>query len=322
MELSKYITQALLALKNEHVSVIVFQTSSYSHIFFMQLFESIKQQMPCDVKIIDSNVSEFSYKSQLETSFLGMQCIYVMPDISGLKAKQKDDMIHYLMSYQGPHKVIMFVDEKVVVEKHTHIEVLHLKDKYFFQDAKNLWTSQDTQEMQKTAFFLHEIYKVKNSFTLDELCFLKNYQNLITHDTKEFYASWITRLVIPDTSLFTLSQFFFEKKEEHFFKLWLVIKPLYADMFWIAFWSDQLYRAYFFIAFTQQENFTAVKQVSFGLSFVFMKQSYKQYQLQELQRCHQALYGIDTALKNGGNSYQIDQLFVDFFVGMYKNNQN
>jgi hypothetical protein len=319
MEHSKYITQAVAALQNQSTSVIVFQAAAYSHIFFMQLFEYLKNQQSIDYKTIDIQSGDFAFKSQLSTSFLGMECTYSLGDTTTLKPKLKDDLVHYLQGYQGPHKVIMFVDEKTKMNQSANLIVLAMKDKYFAQDAKSLWESKDSKQVQKTALFLHEVYKIKNSFTLDELCLLKNYQDLISGDAKEFYASWITRLVIPDTSLFTLSQLLFEKKEEAFFRLWLEIKPLYADMFWIAFWSDQLYRSYFFIAFTQQENFAAVKQVSFGLSFAFMKQSYKQYQLDELQRFHQAFYAIDTALKNGGNSYQIDQIYVDFFAGKFKN---
>lgn len=318
MELSQFIKNSSNLLEQSDNSVIVFHGATYSHIFFMQFFDRIKTEYSLDLKTIDIQAGDFLFKSQLETSFLGMQCLYWLGDTSGLKAKQKDDLINYLVAYSGPHKVIMFVDAKTEIGKSKHLTVVSMKEKYFFEDAKNLWITSDLKEAQKSAAFLHQLYKIKNSFTLDELYLLKNYQDLITADSKEFYESWVTRLVIPDTSLFTLSQLLFEKKEEAFFRLWLQIKPLYADMFWISFWSDQLYRSYFFIAFTQEENFAAVKQVSFGLSFSFMKQSYKQYQLFELQHFHEALFVVDTALKNGGNSYQIDQLYIDFFAGKFK----
>ena len=318
MELSKYIKDAVKLLEQSDSSVVIFQGAVYSHLFFMQLFDSIKPQLSVDFKTIDIQSSDFGFKSQLATSFLGMHCVYWLGDASGLKAKQKDDLMQYLAGYSGPHKVMIFVDAKTEVKQSADLTVVIMKDKYFFDDAKSLWATTDLKEAQKTASFLQHIYKVKNSFTLDELYSLKNYQDLITADSKEFYESWVTRLVIPDTSLFTLSQLLFEKKEEAFFRLWLQVKPLYAEMFWISFWSDQLYRSYFYIAFTQEENFAAVKQVSFGLSFSFMKQSYKQYKLDELQKFHEALYAVDSSLKNGGNSYQIDQLYVDFFVGKFK----
>lgn len=318
MELSEYIKNAAKLLEQADISVIVFQGPAYSHSFFMQMLESFKVGLTVDLKTIDIQSGDFGFKSQLGTSFLGMHCIYWLGDTSGLKVKQKDDLMQYLAAYTGPHKVIVFVDSKTEIAKTQHLVVIAMKDKYFFEDAKKMWISQDLRATQKTAVFLHQLYKVKNSFTLDELYLLKNYQELITAESQEFYESWATRLVVPDTSLFTLSQLLFEKKEEAFFRLWLQVKSLYAEMFWISFWSDQLYRAYFFIAFTQEENFAAVKQVSFGLSFSFMKQTYKQYKLYELQKFHEALYAVDSSLKNGGSSYQIDQLYIEFFSGKFK----
>ncbi len=318
MELSKYIKDASNLLEQADTSVTVFQGAVYSPIFFMKIFDRLKAELTVDFKTIDIQSGDFGFKSQLATSFLGMHCVYWLGDASTLKAKQKDDLLQYLAAYQGLHKVIVFVDTKTEVARSLHITIVTMKDKYFFEDAKSLWLTEDLKEAQTIATFLQQIYKIKNSFTLDELSLLKNYQDLITYDSKEFYESWVTRLVIPDTSLFTLSQFLFEKKEDAFFRLWLQIKPLYSEMFWISFWSDQLYRSYFFIALTQEENFAAVKQVSFGLSFSFMKQSYKQYKINELQSFHEALYAVDSSLKNGGSSYQIDQLYIDFFVGKFK----
>ena len=318
MELSEFIKKASTILAQDDCSVIVFQGATYPHLFFTQFVDTIKSQENCDLKIIDIQSNDFAFKSQLATSFLGMSCVYWLADGSSLKAKQKEDLIQYLVNYQGPHKVMVFFDAKTSFTAQKNLSLVMLKDRYFFDDAKALWAVSDVEQAQKIAFFLNQIYKAKTSFLLDELCQLKNYQDLLGADSKIFYQSWISRLVVADSSLFTLSQLFFEKKEKSFFQAWLQIKPLYSDMFWVSFWSDQAYRSYFFIRFTQEENYAAAKQVSFGLSFSFLKQTYKLYQLNELQRFHEAMYEIDTALKNGGNSYQLDQIYIDFFVGKFK----
>lgn len=318
MELSQFIKNPALFLKQSESSVLIFQGSSYSHIFFMQFFDRIKNSSSLDFKIIDIEQGDFAYKSQLETSFLGLECIYWLGDISGLKTKQKDDLLKYIKNYKGPHKIIVFVDVKIQLSQNEFVTVVTMKDKYFFDDAKSLWATQDFEQAQKVVAYLQQLYKIKNSYSLNELFLLKNYQDFMITDAKKFFESWVTRLVLLDTSLFTLSQLLFEKKEDAFFRLWFTIKSLYSEMFWISFWSDQLYRSYFFIAFTQEENFAAVKQVSFGLSFSFMKQSYKQYQLTELQNFHRAIFAVDTSLKNGGSFYQIDQLYIDFFANKFK----
>lgn len=320
MELSEFIKKAPSIIENDETSVVLIQGTVYPHLFFTQFFDSLKSQVSCDIKMIDIQTNDFNFKSQLSTSFLGMSCVYWLADASSLKLQQKDDVIKYLMNYQGPHTVIAFFDTKTSLEQQKHISLVTIKDKYFFDDAKLLWSTYDFEQSKKIVFFLHQIYKFKNSYVLDELFLLKNYQDLLGADSnsKTFYQSWIARLVETDTSLFTLSQLFFEKKEKDFLSLWLQIKPLYSDMFWVSYWSDQVYRAYFFIRFTNAENYAAAKQCSFGLPFSFLKQTYKIYQLHELQGFHQAMYTIDIALKNGGNSYEIDQLYIKFFGNKFK----
>jgi len=318
MELPHFLKNITNSLLESEKSVFIFQGSTYSQLFFTQLYKSIKNEIPCDIKTIDIQVSDFSFKSQLSTSFLGMDCVYWLADASSLKIKQKNELVSFLISYEGPHKVIIFFDSKTKLPKQENISIVSLKDRYFLDDTKVLWMTDDVKKAQKNATFIRDIYKIKNSYSLDELFLLKNYQDVVSLDIKNFYESWIARLVVPDTSLFLLSQLLFEKKEKSFFELWLKIKSLYSEMFWIAFWSDQLYKSYFFIAYNQEKNYIAVKQVSFGLSFSFMKQSWKQYQLNEIKSFHHALYAIDTSLKNGGNSYQIDKLYIQFFTGNFK----
>lgn len=306
-------------LQESDQSVFIFTGSLYPHTFLMDLFDRIEKIVAVDIQSLDIQSSgDVSYKANLETTFLGMQCVYWLGDLSALKAKQKDGFLDYIMHYQGPHKILLFLDGKFEIPNKKNIIGIAFKDKYFLEDAKNVFITQDLQQAQNNALFLQQMYKIKPSYSLDELFLVKNYQNLITTDSKEFYTSWITRLVTPESSLFTLSQLFFEKKEQHFLNMWLQVKSLYADMFWISFWSDQIYRAYFFITFTQEENFAAAKQVSFGLSFSFLKQTYKQYELQELRNVHQALFVVDTALKNGGTMYQIDQVLLEFLAGKFK----
>lgn len=319
MEFSQFIKNPIQFLEESKYSVIIFQSSSYSHVFFMQLLNRIKNSSSLDFKTIDmQQTGDFTYKSQLETSFLGMGCLYWLGDVSGLKTKQKDDLLKYIHVYQGPHKILFFIDLKVQLPQSQLIMLVKIKDTYFFDDAKNLWPTQNFEQAQKAAVYLQRLYKIKNSYSLHELFLLKNYQDFITADTQEFFELWLTRLIVPDSSLFILSQLLFEKKEDEFFRLWFTMQSLYSEMFWISFWSDQMYRSYFFIAFTQQQNFAAAKQVSFGLSFSFIKQTYKQYHLAELQNFHSAIFTVDTALKNGGNLYQIDQLYIDFFANKFR----
>ena len=75
--------------------------------------------------------SDFVFKSQLSTSFLGMSCLYWLSDASSLKAKQKEDFIQFLMNYKGPHKVMVFFDTKTSIAASKSISLVEIKDRYF-----------------------------------------------------------------------------------------------------------------------------------------------------------------------------------------------
>ncbi|MGZ6254748.1 MAG: hypothetical protein ACXWL5_02080 [Candidatus Chromulinivorax sp.] len=316
MEFTQFFKTISSFLEQSDKSILIFTGSVYPHLFFTQLFEEFKKTVAFEIKCIDVQADVALYKVQLSTSFLGMSCLYWLGNLTVVKGKQKDDLFAFLKNYDGPHKIILFLDNLSFEQQ--HIMHIPLKDAYFLQDAKTFCGSLNLQQVSKVAFFLQQIYKIKNSYTLDELCFMMQYQHTVPADAKEFYQTWINRLVVPESSLFTLSQLFFEKKAEQFFTMWFSIKDMYGEIFWVSYWSEQLYKAYFFIRFTQDQNFAAAKQMSFGLPFSFMKTTYKQYQLDELQRAHDKLFFIDCALKNGGNNYLIDQWYVDFFEDQFK----
>ena len=313
MEFHTFLKNAPDALSKDNNSVVIFQGNSYPRLFFTNFFQKISSKLSDELKTIDVQVGDCSLQSQLSTTFLGITCTYWLGDCSVLKGKQKEKLASFLMNYQGPHKVIAFFDNKTALKKNDYLSLIPLQDSYGFDDVKSLFSSLDVKEAQKTAYFLNKMYKKKRNFSLDEIYLLQGYQALLGNDLQAFCDTWMQRLVVADQSLFTLSQLFFERQEKQFFKMWLTIKPLYADMFWVSFWSEQIYRAYFFIYFSNIRDYQSAKKVSFGLPFSFMKYSFQQHRLKELHNMHTQVYMVDDSLKNGGHSYKIDQLFMQFF---------
>ena len=70
-----------------------------------------------------------------------------------------------------------------------------------------------------------------------------------------FIDTWLDAFIVPETSLFTLSQHFFARSPQKFLSVWKAIAPSYAEQFWIAFWSEQLWRAYHVVDCLQQSRF-------------------------------------------------------------------
>jgi hypothetical protein len=311
MELSQFIKQSVQHFDNPSLFVFVFKGSVYPHIFFSHLFDLLAEKLSYEQKFLD--LQESSWKAQLSTSFLGMSCIYWLSDLTVLKPKQKEELLLFLQEYQGPHKIILFGDAKTEVSCKKNGMMIVCPDKIFYDDAKHFLSAKDLSQASQQAVFLQKIYKVKTYFSLDELYSVQEYASLVPEDASEFYDRWMSRLVVPETSLFQLSQLLFEKNEEKFFALWLLMKDLYTPMFWVSFWSDQMYKAYFYIEFFSNNNSARTKAMSFGLPFSFIKYGYKNYKLDEIQKFHQALFKVDTVLKQGSNEYILDAVLAQFF---------
>ena len=98
-----------------------------------------------------------------------------------------------------------------------------------------------------------------------------------------------------------MAQLFFEKKADLFFVKWHQVRGYYSDQFWTVFFSDQLFKAYFFVK-AQGRVDPAHKQMTYGLPFSFLKHDWKLYQFENLQQAHKQMYDIDIALKTGGSS--------------------
>lgn len=92
----------------------------------------------------------------------------------------------------------------------------------------------------------------------------------------------------------------------------------YPAQFWIAFWSEQLVKAYGFVLYSQQKNYSAAKKISYRLPFSFTKTDWKKIDQHELVRAHHFLYFYDFHIKNGGTDRMFDLFYSNFFTGFYK----
>lgn len=315
MQLSVCLQQFSEILQQEHNYVLLFQGIEYPPLFFSYFVQQyLTDNSDYMYQQIDTaNLSEAQIQSQLVTTFLGQKCIYWFGNCSSLKPKQKEFWIKYFSEYTGPHKIIAFFDDKIKINE-KHVNLIEIKKQYTFDDVKSLFAQIADVSPAKMAFFLSKIYRIKKSFSLDELFLLKDYVGVMGAKSEDFYKLWLNRLVVADESLYTLSQLFFEKKKHQFFDLWFQMKESYSEMFWVSFWSEQLYKAYFFIVFTKAKKFTEAKKVSFGLPFQFMKQTYAQCRLKDLSFLHQKIYQVDLDLKTGGSSYSLDKFLLDVFA--------
>ncbi len=294
---------------------IYFNGKQYPHLFCSQLFFTLKKknifsEFPTRL-LLDSPEGVAS----LHQSFLGKQLIYWLGDVSDsiYDKKKKKALSVDLFSYSGPHTLVFFVNGEVSLSRRgiaVGVEIpdqIHreLFEKVLFFFGKN--THKTKKEL------IDVIFEQSPTIPLESACRLIDYIDVVSVKSKETFRQYLMQLVKPTTSLFTLSEHFFAKREKEFFELWKTMQDTYSPLFWIIFWSEQIWRAHFVITFLNDNNITQARSMSRRLPFSFIKTLWKKYSLLELAAAHNFLYKADYAAKTGSTFCTLDLFFANHF---------
>lgn len=303
--------------------VIYFKGNNYSFLFFSLLFKKINIINNKSIKFIDIIDGELnSIKSHTEQTFLGTASFYWLGNISEFGDKKSKDMLEYLHVYQGPNILGAFINQDLI-----NADINQYQDKYVIEcdDIRDitqlkkfliLWP----EASHKTILlFMQKALLKYNKLSLDQLCMLVNYSIVIGSKSNDFLENWADKILVPDYSLFQLSKFFFAKDAISFFKYWNLIEHDYAPVFWVSFWSEQIFRALNFIVLQKNGKNVEAKQMAFKLPFSFIQQDWKKISHIELHNAHQFIYLTDYNLKNGCSEILLDLFYAKFFTGNFKN---
>lgn len=286
----------------------------YPVYFFSQLLQSGSSELPPIQKITVDQENEQAVIGQLTTTFLGQTSLFWITNLPGLPTQKKKEFVTFLTRYSGPHTVVVCVDEKGVKQvsntKIVQVEIPTVLTSKQVQVVCSLLYPTAAQALYKK--IVASGIRLERS-SLDTICMVLSYFRLIGGSVDEFKREWYSKLIAPETSLFTLSTHFFARKQQPFFTLWLQVKDDYAPQFWIAFWSDQLIKAYGYVLYSQQNNHLAAKKMGYRLPFSFMKTDWKKHSLKKLAATHDQLYALDFHMKNGGTD-QFELLYAQFFT--------
>ena len=286
----------------------------YPLIFFSFLMKKLKEVVPFEIEIINLNSKDLlGIKSKLATTFLGQKKLYWLEDISSLKSKDRAKWVDYIKNYNGPNLLGFFSDDAVKLGKRKNVAVTQIDnfvDQRMFLKMVEFSSKPLTKSLAK---IFSDFFAAHKKITLDTACMLMNYAFLVGRQHKEFCEKWINKIIIPEKSLFTLSQYFFDRNPKSFLKLWGDLQDDYSDQFWITFWSEQIWRSCNVVKFIKARNMPEARKVSFRLPFSFMQRSWRNFTVDELTNAHSFLYSIDYSLKNGGDSFSLDLFYSKFF---------
>lgn len=290
----------------------------YPLLFFSLLFNKCISRQNRSIIYLDLTASADDLFAQLETSFLGMSKIYFLGFLDELSKNVLDKWANYIQTYQGPNQLLYISCHDVPFIKSSHIRIEVTEDALSKKGFIELFTYFVKKPQQADFDYIDKIYAKTGALGLDVACMILHYMQVTGSKKHEFLQSWIDGIVIPDYSLFNLSQYLFAKETTSFLNYWRHMKMSYTEQFWIAFWSEQLWRAAYYCKYMQEGKFREAKTVAYRLPFSFLQKEYKKYSFLELSNAHDWLYTLDYDLKNGSSETGLDLFFYSFFAHDYK----
>lgn len=299
--------------------LILFQGSGdYPLLFFSFLIKKLKSQKIITETINLSQEDSATVKARLETSFLGLPVFYWLRNVTDLPAQKRVHWLDYIQQYNGSNTIACFIDKTQPLQLSNKELVITMPSKVDQALFIALMKFFDRPLSKRNMQIITTLYKRNEALTLDSACILMYYLTMVGASINHFMNDWLDALVVPEKSLFLLSQYFFAKDSQQFFKRWSTIVHDYMPAFWSSFWSEQIWRACNFVKLTRNKKNAEAKNIGFRLPFAFLRRDWQQYTCTELSNAHQFIYAMDFRLKNGGIPFSFDLFYAKFFLNEFK----
>lgn len=289
--------------------VVCFSHKTYPVLFFSHFHRTVS--VLTTVQMVDTATLSFAeIQTQCLMSFLGMQHILWLGNLSDLESKKQQQLLDFCATYTGPHTLWFFYAGE---GSSTGCKTIPLPQTISFAEYQALATLWYPQLARSISSF-KDLF-IEDAVDLEFAVMLMQYHVVVGKHVDLFIDQWAGKLSQSEQSLFTLTTYFFSKQVTPFFRLWKTIEPEYPAVFWSTFWSEQLFRAACVIEAMKANNAPLAKKMAFRLPFSFMQKDYKRVTLGELQIAHQFMYDYDVHVKNNGTVEFLDIMFSSFFTG-------
>jgi len=292
--------------------------------FFLSMLSSFLEKkigktiQNCNTESVD----EAKIIAMLSCSFLGMKSTYWLKRMHSLDVKKRSFWIDYFSDYNGVNSIIICLKEfsKKSNDQMQFIELNVITDLQemaafisFFIPELSLYQVKDVAR---------ELFKRRKSISLDMASLVVKFLHAIGFDMVVLRA-WLDDSLLHEQSLFSLSGYFFNKDMHSFFRSWQACSVKYPEIFWVSYWFDILWRAYYYISYMQNGESTAAKKIGVRLPFSFIQRDWQFVQLDELKNAITLLSTIDADLKSGMQiSYGAFEVFFLQFFYARKNRIN
>lgn len=306
------------ALLDKAPIIFLRANQEYPLLFCSLSIAKLKKTTSTRIEALDIQASDQGRISLLaSTTFLGMKSCYWLYNVSGADAQQKKALHQFFSTYRGPNTLIFFALSSSFTINSKHVLVIDIPDtctKELFLDIARFI---DVAAMDSMRLFAQQLFSTTKDIPLDTACRLINYVILLGTHQAVFIKHWLSYFLDAERSLFTLSHYLFAKQEKAFFIAWQDSMPEYSDMFWVSFWSEQLWRATTYIQLMRMNNRVEAEKVAYRLPFAFKNRGWLTWQASELIAAHSFVSSTDTVLKNGGNIFSLELFYSKLFAGHF-----
>lgn len=296
---------------------ICFRSEEFSPVFFNALWAHLEKNnlLPFPKTRLDlSTTDKKTLLATLNQSILGNCAIFWLSNISadGID-KGKAELIPYFLNYQGPHHLMYFLSKDAKAAPTKDVLVIDIPGNIDLSTLESLFTFFKQDLPLKKIDLLKRMFKENKTLPLDTACLIINYLELINVKNVDEFSGYLAHITQTQPSLNLLSEYFFTVNPPKFFSLWSEVEKEYPEMFWIAFWSEQLWKANHVIGYLNKNDFVNAKRMSFRLPYSFITTHWKKFSQKNLTYLYRRLYLIDTKIKRGNSS----ETALNFFFFSY-----
>ncbi len=247
-----------------------------------------------------ASVGDFSqWSGELSQSFLGTAQVYwgILPPTTSKMNKVRQMVVQYLKGYSGPHAVWLLVSEEQVAEFGSCRKVI-VASQTSMQELGSYATLLGFERSVKVLEAC-DLSRNKSFLSLDEAVLLLLHAGYVPMRLPEQSAAFLTRLLPQELSLVQLAELFFKRDWKTFLELWDERSVMYGDMFWISFWAEQFWRAYWVCWYMKRGQQTRARSMGYRLPNYFMASGWQQANLIALRAQYERVAFFDTNVKKG-----------------------
>jgi hypothetical protein len=290
--------------------------SQYPQQLFVFLMRALKEQFKKNISFIDLCSTELlAFRTLLSMSFLGNSALYWLGNINTLSDKKLQEYLTYLSTYTGPHIILLYVSQEQKELLRDVSYVIMCEPVITVEQFCGLAHLNSFNAMRSITFFARLLMRRHKIIPLEIAFLLVRYASVLGRNSEQFIDDWLEYLVPSQESLFALSKSFFARDACSFYMQLAILEPMYTPVFWTTYWSEQLFRAYWFVRL-KSAGATAASLGSIGqrLPFSFIERDWRSTSCIALKDLHAFVYTIDYELKNGGSPVLLELLYARYFV--------